>query len=259
MPGDLRLDELERVAAELAMLAGDAIQHSFSKQSTEPRARPDASIENVLWERLDELYGKPSIIGEEFGCRYSSGKEIVWVTDPIDGTDNFTQGFPIFAASIGVLHRGEPVAGAIWCSCTHVLRAGVYSGHLGGFVRFENEPITAVCSLAGKRRLAVAANLSPRITSDWAVRRSGSAAWECALLSAGVLEVVHFARPKIWDIAAGVALARTSGLNAYMRVQGSWEVLTRLRLPDLEEVGLHTQEIVIGSPKAAERMLSSID
>jgi myo-inositol-1(or 4)-monophosphatase len=68
----------------------------------------------------------------------------VWAIDPIDGTTNFVNGFPLFAASIGMLHRGCPVVGAIWCSTSYALRAGVYHARAGGALRFEGEPLALI-------------------------------------------------------------------------------------------------------------------
>jgi fructose-1,6-bisphosphatase len=45
------------------------------------------------------------IIGEEMEERRVRDREYIWAVDPIDGTTNFVNGFPMFAASIGVLHR----------------------------------------------------------------------------------------------------------------------------------------------------------
>ena len=54
--------------------------------------------------------------------------DVVWAIDPVDGTNNFINGFPWFSAAIGVLHRGRPMVGAIWCatswSCTTAAMSG---------------------------------------------------------------------------------------------------------------------------------------
>ena len=80
--------------------------------------------------------------------------DCVWTVDPIDGTTNFVNGFPMFAASIGVLQRGRPVVGAVWCSTGHALRPGVYHASAGGKFRFENSDVTPKLNPAVRRRLA---------------------------------------------------------------------------------------------------------
>jgi myo-inositol-1(or 4)-monophosphatase len=50
------------------------------------------------------------VLSEE-GDRFFHGQEWCWVIDPIDGTTNFTWGFPVWGVLIALLHRGEPVLG----------------------------------------------------------------------------------------------------------------------------------------------------
>ena len=72
---------------------------------------------------------------------------------PITGGDpnfaNFVNGFPLFAASIGVLHQGRPLVGAVWCSTSHALRAGVYHARAGG-ARWPTGRPMATCSACSR-------------------------------------------------------------------------------------------------------------
>ncbi|MYI82359.1 MAG: hypothetical protein F4056_03295 [Chloroflexi bacterium] len=93
-------------------------------------------------------------MGAEAGGDAEADREFVWVLDPVDGTANFVNGFPLFASSIGVLRRGRPVVGAIWCSTSHALRPGVYHAQEGGPLCFEGEPAPLGRPSVGvKRRL----------------------------------------------------------------------------------------------------------
>ena len=117
---DLR--DLERLAVELAQLAGDRIIASlgtalavkYKKLSREEEAEAefrdpvseiDSAVEAVLRERLAERYPTHAIIGEEEGGGELPPADYTWVIDPVDGTANFVNGFPIFAASIGLVHK----------------------------------------------------------------------------------------------------------------------------------------------------------
>ena len=42
------------------------------------------------------------------------GGETRWIIDPLDGTSNYIHQFPMFAVSIGVVHRGVLVAGVVY-------------------------------------------------------------------------------------------------------------------------------------------------
>jgi myo-inositol-1(or 4)-monophosphatase len=117
----------------------------------------------------------------------------------------------MFAASIGVLHRGLPIAGAVWCSVSHALRAGVYHAAAGGKLRFEGEDVTPKVNAAVLRRLAGVPIAADADEVGWETRKTGSAALECALVAAGLLEVARFSSPHIWDVAGGIALVQAGG------------------------------------------------
>jgi myo-inositol-1(or 4)-monophosphatase len=53
--------------------------------------------------------------------------------------------------------------------------------------------------------------------AGWETRKTGSAALECALVAAGLLEVARFAAPNLWYVAGGIALIKASG--GIVRVQ----------------------------------------
>lgn len=54
-----------------------------------------------------------AILGEEGGVSGDMTSDYLWCIDPLDGTTNFTHGYPSFAVSIGVLRHATPVASAV--------------------------------------------------------------------------------------------------------------------------------------------------
>ena len=167
-------------------------------------------METLIRARLAERYPEHDIIGEEIEERPGRDAEFVWAVDPIDGTSNFVNGFPLFAASIGVLHRGRPVVGAVWCATSHRLRPGVYHACADGDLYFDNEAAEPQVNPAIRRRLAGV----PDCATDhgpWDGRKTGSAAIECALVAAGLLQVARFEQPNIWDVAGGLPLVLAAG------------------------------------------------
>jgi myo-inositol-1(or 4)-monophosphatase len=59
------------------------------------------------------------------------------------------------------------------------------------------------------------------------VRKTGSAAIECAFVAAGLLRVARFAAPNVWDIAGGLALVRATGGVVLARGEDGWEPFER--------------------------------
>lgn len=61
---------------------------------------------------VQDRYPCHGIVGEE-SLTINRDADIVWMIDPIDGTDDFARGSPLFASIITVLYRGTPVVGVI--------------------------------------------------------------------------------------------------------------------------------------------------
>jgi myo-inositol-1(or 4)-monophosphatase len=231
------LREIETLAVELARLGGAEIVNSLGKllavrykgkpdeegRFKDPVSEVDARVEQLIRQRLAEKFPGHDILGEESEERPGRGHDFIWAIDPIDGTTNFINGFPAFAASIGVLYCGRPIVGALWCASTHALRAGVYHAHLGGLLHFDDEPLKRESNPAIKRRLAGEPSIAHGATHPFEVRKTGSAAIECAFVAAGLLRVARFERPNVWDIAGGVALVQASGGEVMTHGRNGWE------------------------------------
>ena len=82
------------------------------KSDATPVTDADRGAEELLRRRILARFPDHGIMAEEFGNEREDA-EYVWVLDPIDGTKSFVSGVPLFGTLIGLLHRGEPVLGAI--------------------------------------------------------------------------------------------------------------------------------------------------
>ena len=247
IPSPAVLVEIEELAVELARLAGAEIMNTLSSAiiveykpseggRTDDHANPvsevDRAVEALIRSRVGERYPAHGIIGEEMDVHPDPTHEYVWVIDPVDGTTNFINGYPLFCASIGVLHRGVPIVGAIWCSTGHELRTGVYHAHLGGPLLFEGRPVPAARPSVGvQRRLAARPGGLPGRRQPWDTRVTGSTAIECAFVAAGIFISGMFWAPWVWDVAAGVVLIRAAGLEAWMHDGNRWVPLERFEAP----------------------------
>ena len=265
-PPDAMLIEVEEAALALARLAGAEIQGALGrtlairyKKSAEgtaafhdPVSDVDHAVETLIRVRLAERFPAHEIIGEEIQEEAPAREDDwLWAIDPIDGTTNFINGFPLFAASIGVLHRGRPLVGALWCSTSHALRAGVYHARAGGRLRFEGEPLTREANLAVRRHLAAEPWASAGGALPWEVRKTGSAAIECAFVAAGLLRVARFARPHIWDVAGGVALVRAAGGEVRTKTPRGWLPLERFEAEG-SPLRRWRQPVILGEPEAVQ-------
>ena len=68
----------------------------------------DQAAENAIIDVLLEAYPGHAILAEESGReRGARHSEYVWIIDPLDGTTNFLHGFPVYAVSIALAHKGK--------------------------------------------------------------------------------------------------------------------------------------------------------
>jgi myo-inositol-1(or 4)-monophosphatase len=274
-PPEQMLRDIERMAVELARLAGAEIVSAFGgmlsvrykgEQSAEdesawrdPVSEVDHRVEMLIRARLDERFPEHIVIGEEIDERTGLAHDVVWAIDPIDGTANFINGFPLFAASIGVLYRGSPIVGALWCATSHALRAGVYHARRGGLLAFDDQAIEPKSNPAVRRALAGVPGAERGGGLPWDIRVTGSAAIECAFVAAGLLRVARFARPNLWDIAGGVALVQAAGGDVRLRGPAGWTALERFEpaagpagtAPDLRN---WRQPLIVGEREAVARL-----
>lgn len=241
-------------AVELARIAGERIEQTLDRQievtyKDDPLAEygprdvvtnVDRELEVELAERIHEAYPDHAILGEE-GTRYfPDGAEYLWALDPIDGTQNFVNGLPIFSSSIALLCHGRPVAGAIWGASSHRLCPGVYHAHEGSRLLFNGvEVVTARPSTGKVRGLgAMPHDQDQRVHIDgttpstdhhlpWDRRHVGSGALEAAFLAAGVLDSAFNTGPRSWDIAAGALLVRAARRGVWHLRDGQWRPLDR--------------------------------
>ncbi|MEE4205194.1 MAG: inositol monophosphatase family protein [Erythrobacter sp.] len=107
------------LALALADAAGAAIRSLFRGDWTEERkadhsavTEADRAAEAAMRAIIESERPADGIIGEEYGTR-NEGAGRQWVLDPIDGTQSFIAGRPIFGTLIALMQDGWPVLGII--------------------------------------------------------------------------------------------------------------------------------------------------
>ncbi len=108
-PDPAELASLREFAVALAREAGELtltyFRGSFDverKSDDTPVTRADRESEQLIRDRIQEAYPDDGILGEEFDDVAGSG-ERTWVVDPIDGTQSFVAGVPLYAVLIALV------------------------------------------------------------------------------------------------------------------------------------------------------------
>src|SRR5947208_4300800 len=68
----------------------------------------DRESERAIIASLQERFPGDAVLGEEGGLTGNSDR--TWIVDPLDGTSNYLQHFPVWSISIALRDHGEMVA-----------------------------------------------------------------------------------------------------------------------------------------------------
>ncbi len=193
------------VAAELKG-AGDYV--------TATDRRSEEAILEVL---ARDAPGVPVLAEERGGTR--SGH--MWAVDPLDGTTNFTRGFPSVGVSVALIEDGRPTAGAVIAPYFH-LEFTAASGR-GAFLNGDRlpqhralEPSRAIVATGfpfrNKRLLAGYFPVMRAALGRFEdLRRAGAAALDLAWTAASTFDGFFELGLNTWDVAAGALLVREVG------------------------------------------------
>lgn len=147
--------------------------------------------------------------------------DFVWIADPLDGTTNFLHGYPMYCASVALLHAGVPVAAAVVCAATGEEWTAQRAGGA-----FRNGVEIRVSECPQLRRALIGTGFpfkKPEVLDTYLaqfrailtqvsdIRRGGSAALDLCHVASGFLDGFWELDLRPWDYAAGVLLVREAG------------------------------------------------
>lgn len=214
--------EMARVAGEIQLRFFRALHLEMHTKLNEKDVvtAADEACEAYIKSVIHSRFPGHGVIAEESG-EENPDKEWRWVIDPLDGTTNFSQGYPMFCCSIALEHNGEAVVGVVYAPYLDELFHAVKG--CGAFL--NGKPIH--CSMKDAAATAVLATGAPydrNINPDnnlaeiayimplvRAVRLDGSAAMDLCYMAAGFYDAYWELNLKHWDVAAGRLIAREAG------------------------------------------------
>jgi myo-inositol-1(or 4)-monophosphatase len=210
--------EVAREAGELLLAsAGGPLDVAQKSARGDLVTALDRACEALIIERLVAAFPQSAVLGEEGGSRAGTSDER-WVIDPLDGTTNYTHGYPMYCVSIAYERARDVVAGAIHAPALGETFAGARGGGAtrnGASMRvsasarlYDALVCTGFVPAKYERNGANFARLSNRAR---AVRRDGSAALDLAFVAAGIFDAFWEFDLKPWDVAAGALLVREAG------------------------------------------------
>jgi myo-inositol-1(or 4)-monophosphatase len=174
----------------------------------------DRAADRMIRATKDDRFPQDGWLSEESLVRSASGA-FTWVVDPIDGTREFIEGLPEYSVSIGLVWRGQAVAGAIAHPPSGVVMAGAITTGLRP--AHTSQLPGSRGTATGLRILVSRSDLARERFAGWCrdlpLTAVGSIAYKLALVAYGEADaVVSVTRKNPWDVVGGFGLLQAAGL-----------------------------------------------
>jgi myo-inositol-1(or 4)-monophosphatase len=180
----------------------------------------DRESEQAIVAAIREHCPDDAFLGEESG-RSAGSSARTWVIDPLDGTSNYLQHFPVWSVSIALRREHETIAGVIYEPLRDLFftaERGAGAFRNGQRMRVSSHDRVEASFLATgfpfraqeyvERYVAIFTDI---IRVSKGVRRAGSAALDLAYTAAGVFDGFFEMHLAPWDVAAGALLVTEAG------------------------------------------------
>ncbi len=215
-----------RVARQAALEAGKILRQRFGlHNATKVKGRrnlvaeADLLSEKAILDIITAAFPGHGIMSEEAGSRWE-GSEYTWIVDPLDGTNNFHYGIPLFCVNIALARRDDVLLGITF----DPMRSEFYRAVRGKGAYMNNKKI-AVSDAADLNDAAVGVDLGydARRSDDllrtavrlWpkihCMRLIGSSSLGLAYVAGGRMSLYFHRSLYPWDSASGLLLVREAG------------------------------------------------
>ena len=220
------------IAKKAALNAGKIISRASrdisqltvsTKQQSDYVTEVDRAAEDEIIATIRDTYPGHSILAEESGAQAGTAgdSEYQWIIDPLDGTTNFIHGFPQYAISIGVAHKGVMTHAVVFDPTRNELFTA--SKGDGAFLNDKRIRVSKRSkldeSLIGTgfpyrvfdhvdAYLAIFREIAKKTAG---MRRPGAASLDLAYVACGRLDGFWELGLSPWDMAAGTLLITEAG------------------------------------------------
>ena len=249
------LHPMLNIAVKAARAAGAVINRASldieklqvqTKSANDFVTEVDQHAEAVIIDTILQAYPGHGILAEESGrAMGAKDSEFVWIIDPLDGTTNFIHGFPVYAVSIALAHRGVVQQACVYDPSRNDLF--IASRGRGAYLNDRRLRVSKRSrlqeSLIGtgfpfrkgdnfKRYVKMFEDVMQQCAG---LRRPGAAALDLCYVAAGYYDGFFETGLNPWDIAAGsLIITEAGGLIGNFTGEADF---------------LYQREVVAGTPK----------
>jgi myo-inositol-1(or 4)-monophosphatase len=228
------MKNLEKKIIAILKKAGIILLHSWRnkkanhlsyKKYREVVSQADFASDTFIRREIKKRFPQHQIISEEEKISEKEKQkrlksDWLWIVDPLDGTNNFVAGSPLFSINLALALKGELQLGFIYLPVTKDLylarkKHGAFLNsqpiHVSQIKNLKEAGIifchgyTPADSLIQSKLYSL---IHPQASF---CRMWGSAGIEFGAVAAGGMSAFIFTGSKMWDIAAGVLLVQEAG------------------------------------------------
>ena len=181
----------------------------------------DLRSEEAVIQTIRHAFPEHQILSEEQGLQDIPTHPVKWIVDPLDGTTNFTHGFPMYNVSIGVEYEGTCVLGVVY----DPTRDELFLGQQGKGSTLNGTPIHVSATPQLNEALLVTGfaydvhtakdnNLKEFCAFTLrarGMRRTGTAAIDLCYIACGRFDGFWELQLNPWDTAAGKVILEEAG------------------------------------------------
>ncbi|MCX8158130.1 MAG: inositol monophosphatase [Candidatus Diapherotrites archaeon] len=180
----------------------------------------DIECENYIKQYLLDKFPDHGFLGEETEKNINNN-DFFWVVDPIDGTNNFACGLPIFCHSIALVKKNMPVLGVVY----DPIMKDLFFCKVGEGAYLNNKKLSLNYSLVlkdcligtgfpyadGEKKDKTAKAIHVLSYKSLGIRRLGSAVLDICYVARNVFGGVFFYELQPWDVSAAYIIAKEAG------------------------------------------------
>ena len=212
--------EAVNVAGNLLLFDSTKRKKVSTKGTNDFVTKTDMKCDTLLRDLIMRFFPYDSIYSEEMGFTKGSS-EALWVIDPIDGTVNFMNNFPLYTISIALYEGKTPVFGIVYVPYFNEKFTGIVGE--GAFLNDEKISVTDEKDFSHTLALVVPPHrhheLVPAFMEKYLnilnavsdIRSIGSAALSLCYVASGRCSFYYESMLKFHDIAAGVIILAEAG------------------------------------------------
>jgi len=181
----------------------------------------DTEAERKIVSFIKEKFPTHNFFGEEY--KYpKTDSDYCWIIDPLDGTNNFALGFPIFCSSIALTYKGQLIVGVVYDPVRNELFFAQKGN--GAFLNGRRIYVNKVNSLKrailitgfyysrGKEMIMTLETIKEFLLKHVVgIRRLGAAALDLCYVASGRAAGFWEFELNPWDFAAGKLIIEEAG------------------------------------------------